>query len=127
MANPSVGAVTMAFLRGQVPALGTGMREITREGRNGHAYKQIGTRAPVGELTTITDCASAAGAATHRTNCAALKGTVVTVTYDDGQTATNVAILDVVPVRCKRVATAVGGLASGEWLQTMRFVVQQKA
>jgi len=127
MANPSIGAVTVGFLRGQVPTLGTGMREITREGRNGHSYKQIGTRAPIGELTTITDFDSAALANTHRTNCAALKGTIVTVTYSDGQTVTNVAILDVVPVRCKKVETAIGGTTNGEWLQTMRFVVQQKA
>ena len=129
MADPTIGSVTVAVLRGQIPTLGAGLREITREGRNGHAYKQVGTRAPVAELVSITDVVGADGAADHRNGCVALKGTVVTVTYSDGQAVTNVVIIDVVPVRCKRVRTAVGGVqnGAGTYLQTMRWIAQQKA
>ena len=132
MANATIvqgeTTITVAFIRGRIPPLGMGVKEITRPGVNGHAYKQIGNRAGVADLLVEKDVSSAENAASLVTDLAAFKGTdPVTVTYNDGQSVENVQVLDVTPVSVKKVATPVGGVQGGDWYVQVRLTVQRTA
>lgn len=115
-------------MRGRVARLGgDALREITWDGMDGHGYLKIGKRAALSQLSTMRDLDSAAAAKTHVTNCVNLKGTLVTVTYADGQTALNVAIIEVLPQRVTLVKSAVGGLGTAvdRYISFVNFQVRQ--
>lgn len=121
----SIGNIYFLAIRGRVAKPGMAVEEITRPGVDGHAFKQIGKRAAISTLITLYDGISAADAELHISYSANLKGTIVTVVYNDGTNDQNVQVLEVEPVQVKRVATAVGGLNNGNWLVTLRWTVQK--
>lgn len=117
----SIGSLNVLSIRGRVTPRGAALREDTRDGVDGHCYIQIGARAPVSNLITVTDVADVN---THVSAAVALKGTLVTVTHGDGSTVANVTVLDVACVSSVAVKTPVGGLSAGAYLVTLAWQVQ---
>ena len=95
MANPTIGGYEMISIQGRPAHLGESVEEITRPGADGHAWKYQGLRSEQRQLTTVSDFASAGAARAEMAGYAALKGQLVTIVDDFGQTYTDVMILDV--------------------------------
>lgn len=126
MAWPAIGSESMITLRGRVQPLGDVMEEITRPGEDGHEYRLVGARGAPTELRTESDYETAADAKAAETAYLAMKGTLQTITYGDGQTRANVMILDVQIESVFRVETPVGGVetGSGNYLLAAMWQVQ---
>ena len=111
MANPSVGSVTFLRMAGEdplPPALA--VEDITRAGIDGQAFRTVGKRAPVVTVTCEVDTAAPA---TLMASVLALRGTLVTVVNGDGNSYSNVMVLDVSKPVARPIKSAVGGLAGG--------------
>ena len=124
---PSVGSVTVLTMKGRVTAAAPAVEEITRRGVDGHAYVQVGKRAPECQLLTELDVSGSSGVATHINAGQALCATFVTVKHPTGETVANVAVLKCELVGTKKIASAVGGVNGGDTLCTLRWTVQASA
>jgi len=110
MASPSIGGNNMLDLTGAVvPATGQTVEDITRAGVDGTAYRQIGKRGPPFTMTSLVDVQTTAAAATLDGTYKALQGTLVTVVDCVGNSWSNVAVLDVSPIRIQAVTCATAG------------------
>src|ERR1017187_2599808 len=108
--NPSVGSVTVLTMRGRVTPCAQMLEEITRRGVDGHAYVQIGKRAPVSQLVTELDCTDATDVANHIKDGQALIGTFVSVVHPTGDSCDNVCVLTCEMLGTKTVIRGAGGI-----------------
>jgi hypothetical protein len=122
MANPAIGNITVLTMEGTEP-LDPLMRyeEITRRGVDGHAYQEIGKRAPVATVQTMHDADNVANV---RSAALALVGTLVTVTLPDGRTVDQVFVKDVGVAGIKKTLKAVGGITAGSWMIRLTWALQ---
>lgn len=126
MTTPLIGAVAFAAMQGRVPECAMVAEDRSRPGLNGHEKIQIGTRGEPGQLTTTLDVATAAAAKSHIQACQALQGgDLVTVTYADGQTTTNVFIERCVPASVLVAPISIGGSGSNSVIVKMHWSVHQ--
>lgn len=126
MSSPSIGAITFATLAGRVAPIAMATDLTARKGLDGTQAKEIGLRGALSQLFTMLDVTTAAGAKTHVSDCAALQGgDLVTVTYADGQTCTNVQVVSVVPISVKRALLVAGGISGGAYIARLRWEVFQ--
>lgn len=124
MATPSIGGIDFTIMRGRVAPQGDEVEDVSRKGLDGHELYIIGARGNRAEIITVRDFDSAADAASHVASCLAYKGGALrTVTYEDGTTTTNVAVLDVQVISVKRVETPSGGLTDGNYLATLQWTL----
>ncbi len=127
MATPQIGAETFEIMRGAVDVLGEAVQDITRPGVDGHGHRQMGQRAMPSVLRTMKAFTSAATAAGGLDAYKVIQGgDLVTVTYSDGQTVTNVEVLHVREIRPpQKVVTPVGVTSSKVWNLCCEWTVQQ--
>jgi hypothetical protein len=110
-----IGAQTFIRLDGDVDPQSQTLAEITRIGVNGVAFKKMGVRGKVFQLTGIADFASAAASDAIHDTYRAMIGSLVTVRLNTVD-RTNYLVLDVQSQRLPQVASAVGGLVGGNFL-----------
>lgn len=112
----SIGDELFYSLSGRVLPQAETLEEIKRANVNGQAYRIAGKGAEPTEHYSEADTDSAANAKATEDAYAAMAGTLQTVTYDDGQTRNNVAVLSVRVTSIQKVVTPVGGIAAGSWV-----------
>lgn len=106
----SIGGLSVITLRGGInPGTGEQLQDITRPGVDGIAYRKVGKRGRPFTMESVVDVANAAAVTTAIANYKALQGTLVTVVENNGQTWTNVAVLNVRPAEPQKVLTATTG------------------
>ena len=127
MATPTIGGIQFAAMQGRVTPIAMVSEDHSRPGVSGHELYEIGKRGALSQLQTVADFDSAVDAAAHLVAGAALQGEdLVTVTYADGTSSTNVAIDSVAPAGGMDVATAViGGLTAGAYIVRLNWTVHQ--
>jgi hypothetical protein len=123
----SIGSLSVLTMHGRVTPTAPSLEEITRPGVDGHAYKDLGKRAPVSQVVTETDVKDAAGLATHLSSAMGLVGTFVTVEHPTGKTVANVCVLACELAGTKAIGTAVGGVNTGNIICTLRWTLQASA
>jgi len=120
----TIGGYYMISLSHRPQPMGETVREITRPEADGQAYAKQGLRAEATLAYAATDCASAAAARTEMAAYAAMRGALVTVVDDLGESYTNVLVVDVRERGRKVVCTAVGGVRAGTVLLLTDWVLQ---
>lgn len=114
MATPQIGSFSFITMRGARPlAPALRVEEITRDNADGHAFRDIGSRADRVEVVTLVDNSAPA---TLEVNYRALMGTLVTVAMPEGLSITNVMVHDVRVEGVFKTLTPVGGIAAGTWV-----------
>lgn len=123
--TPTIGALSFQILDGRVQPMAGDIREEERDGVDGYEAYQIGERAPLSTLHTIKRCSSAGDMKTHEGSSAALKIAVpLTVTYMDGQTRSNVQVVNVMTTET-RYSPLVVSSGSGNFLIKQTWTVRQ--
>lgn len=117
----AIGA--QSFFSVQTPPLsGLNLEPIQREGVDGIAFRDVGIQGEQGTITAIAHIASAADLDNALMAYYALKGTVVAVVDDNGDTWNNIVILNVRKIsQSKFGSTAPSGIAAR---LVMQFTVQ---
>lgn len=117
------------FLRGVPQPLGEALETVRRPGLDGYDLRKMGKQADVTVMESIVDVADASAVATKKTNYKALKGTVVSVVDETGNTTTNVAVQNFQILTEKKVAQMVGGVnvtdGNSGFLITTRWFLQE--
>jgi|SRR6185369_1249559 len=85
----SVGGVTVSIVHGLPSSFKTRIETWEVPGITGYGALTMGQGDAEFDLTTVTFCANNSTANTHITNLVGLKGTVITVVDDYGDTYTN--------------------------------------
>lgn len=120
----TIGGHTFITLRGSINPLGTDVIDITRPGVDGHAFMDIGKHAGRSQMQSIVDLTTAGAAKTVILAYKSLKGTLVSVVDDTGETYTNVLVVEVITTNPKFVATPVGGITGGNYILRANWVLQ---
>ena len=97
------------------------VEEITRDGVDSEAFRQVAKRAPRVTWTTEVDTSTPGSVFT---GYQALQGTLVTVVGDDGTSYINVMVHSVQKVRTKKVLTPAGGVSAGNYILTAQWLLQ---
>lgn len=119
--NPAVGDLEFVTFRGVEPADPVmRLKEITREGIDGHAFMEIGKRGVPVRIIAEGDVDDVAAL---RTDLQALVSAFVTVTFSDGGTVEQVLVLDAQVADEKFTGSPVGGLTGGAWWVTVAFTL----
>ena len=108
----SIGGNEVLRISGEFQTLAEEVEVITRPNVDGAAYRTMGQRSTPFRMTSVVDVDDAADAETLADTYKALKGTLVTIVDDHGQTHNYVAVLDVDIVRKKKLIVGVGGLSA---------------
>jgi hypothetical protein len=95
--------------------------EITRDGIDSQAYRQIAKRGQKVSWVTEADTNTPS---TLFSAYQALQGTLVTVIADDGGSFANVMVLAVERIRVKKVLSSAGGITGGGYILTARWTMQ---
>lgn len=114
MANPTVGSIeflTIGF-PGKVP--GEKVQTYTRPGVAGVAVEKQGVKGDPARWAAFRDVLTAAAAKAHIEACISLKGSIVTVVDDTGESWTEIVIVECMPRgQVRKIEAAVGGVESG--------------
>ena len=95
----SVGGYSVMSMQGAPPTLsGTVLGDITRPGVPGKALWPVGTAATPFSVITTTACASAYAVGLAITAYCALKGNIVSIIDDAGNTYNNMVVREVRPI-----------------------------
>ena len=108
----TVGGQPMIAMRGTPLLLAERLRDISRPGVDGSAFKKLGKRADWFELRTTSGAASAAAAKTLIETYRNLVGTLVVLVDDHNITWNNVVVLRIAEAAIRRVRTPAGGTGS---------------
>lgn len=120
---PSIGTETFISLSGRVLPIAETVEEISRANEDGHEFRTTGKRSAPTEHVSVSDELSKSDAKLAEDAYRAMRGTLQTVTYPDGQSRSNVMVLDVqvVSVECGEVP--VGGVNGGSVIVTARWTL----
>jgi len=118
MDNPSIGSEQFITLEGEpCETMGRRVRVITRPRVSGVALKRGGKRSGAFTLVSTVDVADASTAIAKEADYKKLQGTLVTLTMDNGQAYSDVAVLSVKAQGLPRHMTmVVGGINGGDWI-----------
>lgn len=119
-----LGSESFIAFTGRVIPITETVEEITRDFINGHEYRTSGKKGPITKHFATRDIDTAANAKTKIATYLALIGTLVTLTYDDATTLSNVMILDCEIKRVYKCAVAAGGIAAGTFMIEMEWTLQ---
>jgi hypothetical protein len=120
----SIGGITLISLtNGDLDPAGTTVEDITRPGLDGVAYRQLGSRGEVTQLTAIVDCLGSSAADAMLSSLKGLQGTIVSIVMR-GLTYNNFLVVNFMPVSRHIVGSPVGGVCSGNWLVTGKFTLR---
>lgn len=127
MPNPSIGSETFKFLRGVPQPLGEAVETVRRPGLDGYDVRKLGKQADVAVMESAVDVADASAVATKKAAYKAIKGTVVTVVDETGNSTANVLVENYAVIGEKRMAQMIGGVnvsagSSGYWLTARWFL-----
>ena len=122
----TIGGITVTFLRGQLMPTAETVEDITRPGKDGHAYRWLGERSEPQMLASLADVTGLASATATCTAYRALQGSLVTVVDDFGDTRANVMVQSVSGIRFRKIASAAGGLhdASASYIVSANWQFQ---
>ena len=122
----SIGGVSFLRIRGAVnPGNMETLREITRPGVDGVAYRKEGQKGIPSNLETSADFASNAAAKAHVVACQEMVGGVYSITDDLGNTWDNFVILKVIHRTTDKMLSRQGGGGSGSgYLVRMLWTVR---
>ena len=110
-----IGSIEFIRMQGAIdPGIGETLREITRPGVNGVAYRKEGIRGESFRLNTDADFASAGAAKTHKETCQSMQGEIYDIIDDHGQTWEDFIVLSVIPYQTSEVKNRQGGSGSGD-------------
>ena len=122
---PSIGGYTVLFVDGEMHVPGVKVKDVTRTGQYGTTYLETGYGGAPFEIRTTVDVQTAGAVSTLKASYASLKGLLVTVVDDLGNTYQNYMVLDVQVVSARRVTTMVGGInASPQYLVMASWTLQ---
>ena len=124
MAWPSIGLEEFISLSGRVQPLAETVEEISRANEDGHEFRTTGQRSNPTEHVSVKDELSEADARIAEDVYKAMRGTLQTVTYADGQSRANVLVMDIQVVSVEVAGVAVGGVVGGDVILTARWVLQ---
>ncbi len=107
----TIAAKPMITMTGSPRLLEERLRNITRPGVDGSAFKKLGKRADWFEVRTMSGAASAAAAKTLIQGYRDLVGTLVVLVDDHDITWNNVVVLRIAQARITKIRTPAGGTA----------------
>ncbi len=107
----TVGGNPMITMTGTPRLLEERLRDITRPGVDGSAFKKLGKRAEWFEIRTMSGAASAAAANTLIEGYRDLVGTLVVLVDDHNITWNNVVVLRITQAAIRKISTPAGGTA----------------
>lgn len=113
----SVGAYSIFSLKGGIPYAGVKLRDITREGIAGKAFRVVGLHAYPQVVASTTLVNSAVTIKTTMSAYAALMGGLVTVVDDFGDSRSNILVHDVQQVEAFGILTPVPATGANKVLQ----------
>lgn len=124
MAWPTIGSLDFISFSGRVSPIAQRSEDITRKNVDGIEFRTLGKRANPTTHTTFRDVEDAATAKTLEDSYRALRSTLQTVTYRDGESRENVMVKDVNIISVERKRRPVGGIVGGEYMVQAEWELQ---
>jgi hypothetical protein len=122
---PSFAGNNFISLRGHRDPGDMQIEDVSRPGVNGAEFRQVQKRGEPFEMEGVVDCTSLANAVALFKTIHALRGTIVSIVDDYGDTF-NAVVHEVVRLRVKALAKAAGGVSGNpQALLALRFRLQE--